>query len=89
MQTAVVTTKGQVVIPAKIRRALGIRPGTRLVFDQKEGTFEVRPITEAYIESVRGILKRKPGEKPVTRELIEEHAAEVAAEEAKIEKCGL
>ena len=89
METAIVTSKGQVVIPAKIRRALGIHAGTRLVFDQKQGTFEVRPITEAYIDSVKGMLKRKPGEKPVTQELIEEHAAEVAAEEAELEKHGV
>lgn len=88
METAIVTSKGQVVIPAKIRRTLGIRQGTRLVFDQKQGTFEVRPITEAYIDSVQGMLKRKPGEKALTQELIEEHAAEVAAEEAEIEKRG-
>lgn len=75
MQTAVVTTKGQVVIPAKIRRALGIRPGTRLVFDQKEGTFEVRPITPAYIESVMGILADENGES-WTEELVREHAEE-------------
>lgn len=89
MDTAIVTSKGQVVIPAKIRRSLDIRQGTRLVFSQKDGTFEVRPITGAYIDSVRGMLKRSPGERPVTRELIEDHAAEVAAEEAKIEKRGV
>ena len=88
MDTAVVTTKGQVVIPARIRRTLGIKPGTRLVFDQKKGSFEVRPITEAYIDSIQGMLQRKPGEKPMTKELVEEHAAEVAEEEAELEKRG-
>jgi len=88
MDTAVVTTKGQVVIPAKIRRSLGIKPGTRLVFNQKNSTFEVRPITEAYIDSIQGILQRKPGEKPMTQELVEEHATEVSREEAKFEKRG-
>ncbi|MDZ8118209.1 AbrB/MazE/SpoVT family DNA-binding domain-containing protein [Pontiella agarivorans] len=89
MITAVVTAKGQVVIPAKIRRELGIKPGTRLVFDQKKGSFEVRPITDAYIDSIQGMLQRKAGEKPVTQELIEEHAAEIDREEAEIEKRGI
>ncbi|MEX2607937.1 MAG: AbrB/MazE/SpoVT family DNA-binding domain-containing protein [Kiritimatiellia bacterium] len=89
MDTAIVTSKGQVVIPAKIRRSLDIRQGTRLVFNQKEGTFEVRPITGAYIDSVRGMLRRNPGELPVTRELIDAHAEEVEAEEADIEKRGV
>lgn len=88
MEAGVVTAKGQVVIPAKLRRKFGIKPGTRLVFDEKSGSFEVRPITDAYIDSIQGILQRKPGEKPITQELVEEHAAEVAAEEAKIEKRG-
>lgn len=76
METAIVTSKGQVVIPAKIRRSLGIRQGTRLVFDQKQGTIEVRPITEAYIESVKGILADGSGES-WTAELVREHAEEV------------
>ena len=88
METAVITTKGQMVVPAKVRRSLGIKPGTRVVVDLKKGSFEVRPITEAYIDSVQGILQRKAGQKPVTQELVEEHAAEVAREETKIEKRG-
>lgn len=88
METAVVTTKGQVVIPAKIRRKLGIKQGTRVVFDEKNNTIVLRPITEAYIDSFRGILKRMPGEKPMTQELVEDHVEEVAREEAKFEKCG-
>ncbi len=31
--TAVVSTKGQVVIPNEIRQRLGIKPGTRLLFE--------------------------------------------------------
>lgn len=88
METAIITTKGQMVVPAKVRRSLGIKPGTRVVVDLKKGSFEVRPITEAYIDSVQGILQRRPGEKPMTQELVEEHAAEVAKEEAQLEKRG-
>lgn len=88
MATAIVTTKGQMVIPAKVRRLLGIEPGTRVVVNLKNGAFEVRPITEAYIDSIQGMLQRKSGKKSVTQELLEDHAAEVAGEEAKIEKCG-
>ena len=86
---AIVTTKGQVVIPAKIRRSLGIKPGTRLVFDQKQGSFVVRPITDAYIDSLKGMLKREPGETPATRQLLEAHAEDVQAEEGRDEKYGL
>jgi hypothetical protein len=54
-----------------------------LVFDQKQGTFEVRPITEAYIDSVKGILADGSG-KSWTAELVREHAVE-----AENEKRGL
>ena len=87
MDTAVVTTKGQVVIPAKIRRKLGIKQGTRVVFDEKNNTIVLRPITEAYIDSFRGILKN-PNKKSITQELIDDHAKEVAKEDADFEKRG-
>lgn len=34
MQSAVVTRKGQVTIPAEVRRALGLKRGDRVVFIQ-------------------------------------------------------
>lgn len=78
---ATVTTQGRFTIPAAIRRNYGIQPGTRIAFEQKGLTIQLRPITPAYIDSTQGILQRKPYEKPMTLELIEEHAAEVASEE--------
>lgn len=79
METAVVTTKGQVVIPAKLRRKLGIKPGTRLMFDEKNSQMIVRPITEAYIGSLQGILSDKDGDS-WTGELVWEHIEEVEQE---------
>ncbi len=76
METGIVTSKGQVVIPAKIRRSLGIGLGTRLIFEQKQGTIEVRPITSAYIDSIQGMLADGTGES-WTSELLREHASEV------------
>lgn len=81
MESATVSTQGRFTIPAAIRRKYDITPGTRVVIEQKGLTLLVRPITPAYIDSIQGILRTKPGEKPVTQELVEEHAAEVAGEE--------
>jgi len=89
MDTAIMSSKGQVVIPSRLRRKLGITPGTRLVFDEKDGHLELRPVTGAYVDSIKGMLKARPGAAPVTRELLADHAAEVAAEEAALEKRGL
>jgi AbrB family looped-hinge helix DNA binding protein len=36
MESAYVTSKGQLVIPAKIRRKLGIKPGTKICFVERD-----------------------------------------------------
>lgn len=42
MATSTVSDKGQVVIPAAIRRRLGIAPGTRLEFIEEGAELRVR-----------------------------------------------
>lgn len=55
------TVKGQIVIPAKIRRKLGIKESTRIQIDVDEENKKIilTPITRDYIHSVRGRLKGK------------------------------
>ena len=79
-----VTTKGQMVIPAKLRRSLNIKQGTRLVLIEKKGEFVVRPITAATIDSMRGLLKTGPGEKTATQELLDDRAEDLKREEARV-----
>ncbi|MEW6718458.1 MAG: AbrB/MazE/SpoVT family DNA-binding domain-containing protein [Chloroflexota bacterium] len=57
----IITSKGQVVIPSKIRRKLGIKEGTYLQIDVDEQTKKIilTPITREYIHSVRGKYKGK------------------------------
>ncbi len=55
-----VSSKGQVVIPAKFRRELGIRKGTVVSFHQDDGRLILQPITAEYIRSLRGCLKGGP-----------------------------
>jgi AbrB family looped-hinge helix DNA binding protein len=59
MATTVVTTKGQVVIPAKIRRKLNIRKGTRLYIEEGGDGLILKPVTPAYLEKVAGVLPTK------------------------------
>jgi AbrB family looped-hinge helix DNA binding protein len=84
MHAAYVTSKGQLVIPSKIRRKYNIKKGTRVNFVEDHGKIILQPVTREYIDSVCGMLKRKPGSKLVTEHLIEEHAEEVRREEEKI-----
>lgn len=82
MDTAYITSKGQLVVPAGIRRRFGIKPGTRINFVEEDGRIVFQPVTPEYIRSFRGILKTKPGEKPAVQEHLAERRAERNRENA-------
>lgn len=85
MDTAYVTTKGQLVIPARIRRKLGIKPGTKVCFVERGGEILFQPVTKEYIRSVCGMLKSSTS---VTQELLTDRKKDKEREEAKLEKHG-
>lgn len=76
------TVKGQVVIPRWLRKEFDIEKGTRAVVQATPEGILLKPITRARIHRLRGILKRKPGEKPFAQEWAEYKAEEKALEEA-------
>lgn len=55
------TVKGQIVIPSKVRRRLGMKEGTRVQVDVEEGSHRIilTPITREFIEGMRGRFKGK------------------------------
>lgn len=55
------TVKGQVVIPSKIRRQLGVTEGTRIQVDveQSGNRIILTPITPEYVQRLRGKYKGK------------------------------
>jgi AbrB family looped-hinge helix DNA binding protein len=53
----VVSSKGQIVIPAALRDKLGIEAGTRLAIQQEENHLVLQPITEEFINSLVGCCK--------------------------------
>ncbi len=57
----VATSKGQVVIPSKVRRQLGIKEGTHLqiAVDEANRRLILTPVTREYIHSLRGKYKGK------------------------------
>jgi AbrB family looped-hinge helix DNA binding protein len=55
MDVSVVSTKFQIVIPLRVRRALGIRPGHRVQVIPYEGRIELIPLEP--VEKMRGFLK--------------------------------
>jgi AbrB family looped-hinge helix DNA binding protein len=50
------TTKGQIVIPAEMRRKLGIKEGTRILLelDEEAKHIVLKPITRESISRLRG-----------------------------------
>jgi len=53
------TSKGQIVIPASIRRKFEIKEGTRIQIEVDEDAHEIilKPITRQFIRSLRGKYK--------------------------------
>ena len=56
METAIVTTKGQIVIPSRIRHRHRIKKGTRVCFLEQGTDIVLRPVTDDYIEGLKGSL---------------------------------
>ncbi len=83
MEAAYVTTKGQLVIPARIRRKLGIKPGTKVCFVERGGEILFQPVTKEYIRNISGMLKSATS---VTEELLDERKKDREHEESKLEK---
>lgn len=71
MGKSMVTTKGQVVIPAEIRRKLHITKGTVMHIETAGDEIVMKPITAEYIKGLAGMFKTKG---KMTRLLLEERA---------------
>jgi AbrB family looped-hinge helix DNA binding protein len=53
----VVSSKGQIVIPAALRERLGIKTGTRIAIRTEENQLILQPITDEFIRSLVGCCK--------------------------------
>lgn len=65
MSEATVTSKGQITIPADIRKALGLSAGERVVFTRfSDGTTVMRAKTRSILD-LKGMLGPKRGKRRV------------------------
>jgi AbrB family looped-hinge helix DNA binding protein len=56
MMQAKLTSKGQITVPVKVRRALGVRAGDKLLFEKDGDDFRMRPVkTKSPFAKYRGI----------------------------------
>jgi AbrB family looped-hinge helix DNA binding protein len=72
----VVSSKGQVVIPAELREEYGLDKGTRAVWTEDNGRLVLTPITERRLNEIMGSLKPGPGEASAFEGLFEERKRE-------------
>jgi AbrB family looped-hinge helix DNA binding protein len=73
MHKSVVTVKGQVVIPSKLRRKFHIKKGTQVYLYERNGEIVIRPVTDEYLKSLAGITGTKG---KLLKALMEEKAKE-------------
>ncbi len=53
------TVKGQIVIPAALRKKYGIKNGTRIIISDMGDAILLKPVTEQYLRTLQGSLKGK------------------------------
>ncbi|MBI2865525.1 MAG: AbrB/MazE/SpoVT family DNA-binding domain-containing protein [Chloroflexi bacterium] len=74
-----ITRKGQVTIPAGIRRSLGLEPGDKVAFILDQGEVKVKPIKSVLDRSFGAV---KPRKRPEDLAELERLAEEAMAEDA-------
>ena len=67
------STKGQVVIPAKLRKKYHLEPGTPLAVEEKDGQIVIVPLPSDPIAALYGVLKDAG---PLTDDLLAERRRE-------------
>jgi AbrB family looped-hinge helix DNA binding protein len=56
IEYATVKAKGQIVIPVDIRRKFQIDEGTRVAFLEEDGRLFIQPVTDEFIEGMKGVV---------------------------------
>lgn len=82
MGEVTVTSKGQITIPADIRRRLSIVKGTKLMVIQEGGAVKIIPIVE--LSKLAGVDKELFKGRDVGKELEEERREDFLAEERRL-----
>lgn len=62
------TVKGQIVIPASLRRKYGIKNGTKIIVTDVGDAIVLKPVTEQYLRNLQGSLKGRGGLKTLVEE---------------------
>ena len=78
METSVLTSKGQLLIPKKLRAKYGITRGVKIILEETENGVLIIPMNKQYFKSFKGILKGSGN--------LSEEMKQMKEEEKKIEE---
>ena len=81
MGRAKVSPKGQIVIPAPIRKKYGIKPGSIMEITEGDDRIILKPAPKDPVEEAMGMLK---GDISLTRELLQARQEERKVDERKV-----
>ncbi|MFN2458505.1 MAG: AbrB/MazE/SpoVT family DNA-binding domain-containing protein [Chitinophagaceae bacterium] len=85
METSIITSKGQLLIPKRLRNKYGIKSGVKVIFEETDEGVVLRPMNELYFKSFMGILKGSGNLQEEIRDMKEE---EKGLEERKLNLSG-
>jgi AbrB family looped-hinge helix DNA binding protein len=76
----IVGPKGQIVIPKDVREYIGLKPGTRVIFEVREGELVIRPETdpEKIVDEFCSIVSKKLKKTIDVKKIIQEEYEERA-----------
>ncbi len=77
IETATVSTKGQIIIPARLRKKFGLQKGRKVIFMEEEGYIKMVP--PADLRSLCGSWPDLDVDK-ITKEIIEEREDDLERE---------
>jgi AbrB family looped-hinge helix DNA binding protein len=75
LQKVVISEKGQICLPAAIRKKLGLQKGDRLAIEEADGAIVLHPLPRHPLLALRGKLKTPDGAK-LTELLLQERLAD-------------
>lgn len=83
METSILTTKGQLLIPKRLREKYGIKPGIKITFEEGKNGLIVKPMDKNYFQQFLGKYKNSL---PTKQEWLKYKKEERELEENKIKR---
>ena len=83
METSVLTSKGQLLIPKRLREKYGIKPGIKIIFEEGKNGLIVKPMDKNYFQQFLGKYKKSM---PTKDEWLEYKKEERRLEDNKLKR---